>query len=384
MADSPYQTSNDKHLENPPLTEMSVAPHATIEFTNGPDARSQELTMATGLQTFGLLNQRPSQPSWYTIGVSQDVGERVKMEDTYSFVVDYAGIRGQALFAVFDGHSGKHAAEWCGQHFHEYLLAELTATPDAPIPDIFTKVFSTIDSELGRMTDQGLTRSGSTALAFFIRLEDANGRGMPLPRVASPALLRPQPNACPKPTSPLMSHALWGKFKNMNPGSAKNKEAELPKGPAAVEAPLSYKRVLHVANVGDTRGVLSRSGEAIRLSYDHKASDKEEIKRITGTGGFVINNRVNGILAISRSLGDSSMKEFIIGTPYTFKIDVTDKDEFLIMGSDGLWDVLEDQPAVDLIKDCQTAQDASAVLLKHAMDNQSADNVTVLVVKLQL
>lgn len=41
------------------------------------------------------------------------------MEDAYSFVVDFAGIRGQGFFAVFDGHAGKHAAEWCGQHFHE-------------------------------------------------------------------------------------------------------------------------------------------------------------------------------------------------------------------------------------------------------------------------
>jgi serine/threonine protein phosphatase PrpC len=41
------------------------------------------------------------------------------MEDSHSFVVDYAGVRGQGFFAIFDGHAGKHAAEWCGGHFHE-------------------------------------------------------------------------------------------------------------------------------------------------------------------------------------------------------------------------------------------------------------------------
>lgn len=41
------------------------------------------------------------------------------MEDAYSFIVDFASIRGQGYFAVFDGHAGKYAAEWCGQHFHE-------------------------------------------------------------------------------------------------------------------------------------------------------------------------------------------------------------------------------------------------------------------------
>ena len=41
------------------------------------------------------------------------------MEDAYAFVADFANVRGQGYFAIFDGHAGKHAAEWCGQHFHE-------------------------------------------------------------------------------------------------------------------------------------------------------------------------------------------------------------------------------------------------------------------------
>lgn len=47
------------------------------------------------------------------------------MEDAHSFVADFGGVRGQGYFAVFDGHAGKHAAEWCGQHFHEKLLEKL-------------------------------------------------------------------------------------------------------------------------------------------------------------------------------------------------------------------------------------------------------------------
>lgn len=41
------------------------------------------------------------------------------MEDAHAFVYDFGGVRGQGFFSVFDGHAGKHAAEWCGQHFHE-------------------------------------------------------------------------------------------------------------------------------------------------------------------------------------------------------------------------------------------------------------------------
>ena len=47
------------------------------------------------------------------------MGTRRTMEDSHSFIVDFDAIRGQGFFAIFDGHAGKHAAEWCGSHFHE-------------------------------------------------------------------------------------------------------------------------------------------------------------------------------------------------------------------------------------------------------------------------
>lgn len=41
------------------------------------------------------------------------------MEDSHTLIAPFNQIHGQGFFAVFDGHAGKHAAEWCGQHFHE-------------------------------------------------------------------------------------------------------------------------------------------------------------------------------------------------------------------------------------------------------------------------
>ena len=55
------------------------------------------------------------------------------------------------------------------------------------------------------------------------------------------------------------------------------------------------KRVLYTANVGDARAVLNRGGLAVRLSCDHKGSDPLETRRVVEAGGFVMNNRVNGI-----------------------------------------------------------------------------------------
>jgi protein phosphatase PTC1 len=110
--------------------------------------------------------------------------------------------------------------------------------------------------------------------------------------------------------------------------------------PEVIEIPSSQqsqlRRVLYTANVGDARAVLSRGGKAVRLTYDHKGSDKQEAKRIMDAGGFVMNNRVNGVLAVTRSLGDSSMKEFVVGSPYTTETELSEDDEFLVIACDGV------------------------------------------------
>ena len=79
-----------------------------------------------------------------------------------------------------------------------------------------------------------------------------------------------------------------------------------------------------------------RGGKAVRLTYDHKGTDAKEAKRITDAGGFVMNNRVAGVLAVTRSLGDSSMKEFVVGSPYTTETTLGAEDEFLIVACDGV------------------------------------------------
>ena len=55
--------------------------------------------------------------------------------------------------------------------------------------------------------------------------------------------------------------------------------------------------------------------QAVALSIDHKPENLEERKRIEAAGGFVEDNRVNGILNLSRSLGDFTYKS-VLGRPY--------------------------------------------------------------------
>lgn len=163
-------------------------------------------------------------------------------------------------------------------------------------------------------------------------------------------------------------------------------EQKVTAGTTAVSALIRVedgKRVLYVANAGDARGVLGRAGgEAERLSYDHKGSDEGETKRITDAGGYVILNRVNGILAVTRSLGDISMKEFVTGEPYLTRTPLEASDTHLILACDGLWDVVSDKEAIDLIVNDTDAQAMSEKLLEEALRRGSTDNISVLVVLL--
>jgi len=55
------------------------------------------------------------------------------MEDSHALVAPFNNVHGQGFFAVFDGHAGKHAAEWCGQHFHEVSFSVTTGIQDGEL-----------------------------------------------------------------------------------------------------------------------------------------------------------------------------------------------------------------------------------------------------------
>lgn len=141
-------------------------------------------------------------------------------------------------------------------------------------------------------------------------------------------------------------------------------------------------RMLYTANVGDARIVLCRGGKALRLSYDHKGSDPNETARIINSGGVMYSNRVNGMLAVTRSLGDSYMKSYVTGSPYTTRTQLGSMDEFIIIACDGVWDVCSDQQAVDLIRDVMDPKQAADKLVKCAIENFSSDNITCMVIRL--
>lgn len=357
------------------------------------DAKSAQVTQLRAGQQFesGVINQHPpigsSAGQAFKVGVSEDRNRKCRrtMEDSHSFLYSFGDIDGQGYFAIFDGHAGKHAAEWCGQWFHEYLLHELINAPrPTPVPDLLNSTFHMVDTKLSQMAAEAGTHSGCTAVTAFLRLEYQNGQPVgPVgagvsekvrSRVDASDMCDTQDNMG-RQEAIALSHA-----RDTTQKAAENRQSALE---VSQQSKGTVKKTLYTANVGDARAVLCRGTKAVRLTYDHKGSDQQEAQRITDAGGFVMNNRVNGVLAVTRSLGDSSMKQFVVGSPYTTETTLSSEDHFLIIACDGLWDVCDDQHAVDLVVNIKDPQQASRVLLDHALSQFSTDNLSVMVISLK-
>lgn len=113
-----------------------------------------------------------------------------------------------------------------------------------------------------------------------------------------------------------------------------------------------------VANAGDSRSVVSKKGIAIDMSEDHKPDNAPEKARIEKAGGFVEENRVKGILNLSRSLGDMEYKkdptlsaelQMITADPEIKTFKLTKDTQFLILACDGIWDCMTSQECVDFV-----------------------------------
>jgi serine/threonine protein phosphatase PrpC len=94
------------------------------------------------------------------------------------------------------------------------------------------------------------------------------------------------------------------------------------------------------------------------MSYDHRATDEAEIERVKSIGGFVLDGRVGGTLAITRAFGDHSLKKVgVIAKPFIKKHTLRSTDKFLVIASDGVWDSMEDQDAINYCREDQSTKD---------------------------
>jgi len=152
-------------------------------------------------------------------------------------------------------------------------------------------------------------------------------------------------------------------------------------------------------NVGDSRTILNRGGKLHFQTRDHKPFHAKERKRIIAAGGYVMNGRVDGGLAVSRALGDFVYKQRPDLSPLNQKVTVqptTDgivrlhaKDNFLVLACDGVWDVMSSEAASKFVYQRIKKSDGSEEALKsicqllvsRCLHLGSRDNISVVIVR---
>lgn len=144
--------------------------------------------------------------------------------------------------------------------------------------------------------------------------------------------------------------------------------------------------ILYVASCGDSRAVLCSNGRAIDMSVDHKPSRTDEKQRIESLGGRIIHYgtwRVEGVLAVTRSFGDRRLKKYVTAEPEIHTHQLTQNDDWLILATDGVWDVLSSQNVVDTAITCNDCKAAAELITMNAYRANSADNITCMVIDLR-
>ena len=266
-------------------------------------------------------------PKTCTVGVHTDVGGCPFMEDAHLV----HRTERDAFFCVYDGHGGAAAAHYCRDHLHLRILSSLGRgnTPADALLDGFARTEADLVLEqrlqlAERVAATGSELCGATALVALLR-----------------------------------------------EGS------------------------LHLAWLGDCRAVLCRGGEAVELTRDHVLSggaDCSERARVLGEGGEIEGGRLSGFLEVARAFGDldpaTGCKPVgLSAAPELSAQQLQADDEFVLLGSDGLWQLVDSQAAVRLARaDLRAHADAGMAaekLVETALARKADDNIMAMVVLLR-
>jgi protein phosphatase 1L len=260
-------------------------------------------------------------------GFVSEIGARPTQQDTCAFAQDSE--LGVDFFGVFDGHGGDAVSSFLRKNYFKKFKKFYEGNLDE---DFFIRMHADIDAIL--RARPWANYSGSTSVTAFIKQEGDS-------------------------------------------------------------------RFLTVANVGDSRVIVVRKKGGALLSSDHTPYLKGESERIKVSGGSIemydgvkkvyqlvcdkSGKYFNRYLAMTRSFGDFDITG-ITSEPGVMRYELTGDDLYLILASDGLWDVFTNERVAEIVREESaggiSSEKISRILASKAIDAGSTDNITVIVVKL--
>jgi len=290
-------------------------------------------------------------------------------------------LKDHSLFAVFDGHGGSLAAEFAGKQFVRILTQQDKFKEYAKMVAAESNQTSgenpkSEQEEYTHKTKLLSLLEGSLRDAFYAVDKE----------LGSTYGIRPDSMHTDEDGNAMDTNADDSDDQIMDES-----------GTTAVVVLITPTQII-CANAGDSRSVYSKSkGRTIPLSYDHKPSDEYEENRIVSAGGYVSGNRVDGDLAVSRGLGDFRFKsgahlsaEFqkVTAMPdIIVQNRIDEEDEFILVACDGIWDVMTNNEAVQMVHQMlHEGEKSMGLICEESLDlclaKGSKDNMTMLVVKL--
>lgn len=327
-------------------------------------------------------------------------------EDAHIVTLDMGDAKKTSIFAVFDGHGGKLVAMYVAKHLENALKSSehfQSGDLGLAIAESFYKIDADLESPEGMQELRRLAGvSGRRSTNLFpdveqIEIPEENENKTPSRQKSSKQFIE---SALARnsviPTDDYTGLPVEEPVRDDDSDDfAEHKATGM--GCTAVAA-LIRGRDVTIANTGDSRCVISRRGVAEPLTLDHKPVLLEEAERIMNAGGFVRDNRVNGALNVSRTIGDLDFKkndnlphthQMVVATPDITTFELQKGDEFLILACDGIWDVLSNQEAVDFVrKRIKQGQDLGSIcedMCDHCLAPdlkglcRGADNMSVII-----
>jgi len=247
-----------------------------------------------------------------------------------------------AFYAVYDGHGGDKASKYCEKHMKDYVMEKIDELEEGASDEDYEEAFKDAFVELDEKFLEKRVDDGSTACVAHV---SSNGK-------------------------------------------------------------------LYVANVGDSRAiVVCDDGSVVEMSQDHKPDLPQEKKRIEAAyhdveiitdifeGKRIKIARVDGMLAVSRAIGDGSLKDMMepekcavtcVPEVRSLVLDPA-KHRFLVIACDGIWDMYSNKDVATIVsgelggKKQVTADEltrVSELVVKGSIDKGSGDNCTVVLVAL--
>ena len=377
----------------------------------------------------------------YDFGVSEEMGHRQTMEDACTIVQHLnmgpmctKDLSPQSFFGVFDGHGGVEASYYLSQNLHINVADGLLAVADDLVNVLESA--SSVWRDIGMLDVSDNTNNNNPDKG-----RETTSRGESN-NCTNATTTKNNHNGTKERLDAIVMQSLRDAFRKTDDDFIRT--SAFPQHGSTATTALILGHRLYCANVGDSRTLLCRNFKPLAMSVDHKPSREDEAKRIRDAGGFVINNRVMGELAVSRAFGDSEFKKgiqsiidednrsgsvgvsvkservidgmpvhssgghaggngnnggrygsddipwdqpLVIAEPDIEVTTITENDQFLLVACDGLFDVFSGEDIVQFVKtnmiEHGDAQKCCQNLTQEAiLKRHSRDNVSVILIVL--